>query len=133
MLGEDEGGDSKSLATQLDEKGNFHDLSRSKNKTVSEIQWYPGSETKIALSVIENFDFEHRVKRQGKGIPSCILIFNNKEGNSTAETILNSPLEVTVLEFSPCHPNILVAGCINGQLIIWDLNRVEEKFQKTSE
>ena len=97
MLDEENGGDSKSLATLMDAIGNFHDLSRSKEKTVSDIQWYPGSDKKLALSVIENWEFERRIKSHGKGIPSCVLIFNNKEGMSTAETILNSPLEITVL------------------------------------
>lgn len=41
---------------------------------------------------------------------------------------LNSPQEVTYLSFSPYRKNILLGGCKNGQIVIWDL---EEGFEDT--
>ncbi|KPJ10045.1 WD repeat-containing protein 63 [Papilio machaon] len=34
---------------------------------------------------------------------------------------LQSPREVKVLSFCPFNENILVGGCINGQIVVWDL------------
>ncbi|XP_026752451.3 dynein axonemal intermediate chain 3 [Galleria mellonella] len=49
---------------------------------------------------------------------------------------LESPREVKVLSFCPFDENILIGGCINGQIVVWDLtNKLEnvEKFEVLSE
>ena len=40
------------------------------------------------------------------------------------EFILESPIEVTCFEFNPGQPNVVVGGCCNGQIIMWDYGRV---------
>lgn len=43
---------------------------------------------------------------------------------------LESPREVITLSFCPFDENILVGGCINGQVIIWDLTNKLENVEK---
>ncbi|XP_060801877.1 dynein axonemal intermediate chain 3 [Amyelois transitella] len=43
---------------------------------------------------------------------------------------LESPREVKVLSFCPFNENILVAGCINGQIVVWDLTNKLENVEK---
>lgn len=43
---------------------------------------------------------------------------------------LESPREVKVLSFCPFDENILVGGCINGQLVIWDLTHKLENVEQ---
>lgn len=47
--------------------------------------------------------------------------------------VLETPREVTYLSFCPYDPNVLIAGLISGQLIIWDLinclHRVEHSVE----
>jgi hypothetical protein len=38
--------------------------------------------------------------------------------------VLTSPLEILTFEFNPKDPNIIVAGAINGQILMWDLKNV---------
>ncbi|CAG5052722.1 unnamed protein product [Parnassius apollo] len=49
---------------------------------------------------------------------------------------LQSPREVKVLSFCPFNENILIGGCINGQVVLWDLTnklRNVESIQVLSE
>lgn len=43
---------------------------------------------------------------------------------------LESPREVKVLSFCPFDENILVGGCINGQIVIWDITNKLENVEK---
>ena len=40
------------------------------------------------------------------------------------EYILESPVEVTCFEFNSAQPSLVVGGCCNGQIIMWDNSRV---------
>ncbi|CAK1545995.1 unnamed protein product [Leptosia nina] len=43
---------------------------------------------------------------------------------------LESPREVKVLSFCPFNENILIGGCINGQIILWDLTNKLENVER---
>lgn len=43
---------------------------------------------------------------------------------------LESPREVKVLSFCPFDENILVGGCINGQVVVWDLTHKLENVER---
>jgi hypothetical protein len=34
--------------------------------------------------------------------------------------VLESPHEVTTFQYNPLNPDIIVGGCCNGQVIMWD-------------
>ena len=35
--------------------------------------------------------------------------------------VLETPIEISALEWHPENPYVIVGGCISGQIIIWDL------------
>ncbi|XP_053604138.1 dynein axonemal intermediate chain 3 [Plodia interpunctella] len=43
---------------------------------------------------------------------------------------LEAPREVKVLSFCPFNENVLVGGCINGQIVVWDLTNKLENVEK---
>lgn len=43
---------------------------------------------------------------------------------------LEVPREVKVLSFCPFNENILVGGCVNGQIVVWDLTNKLENVEK---
>ncbi|CAG9559545.1 unnamed protein product [Danaus chrysippus] len=43
---------------------------------------------------------------------------------------LESPREVKVLSFCPFDENILIGGCVNGQIVIWDIQHKLENVEK---
>ncbi|XP_045494443.1 dynein axonemal intermediate chain 3 [Colias croceus] len=43
---------------------------------------------------------------------------------------LEAPREVKILSFCPFNENILIGGCVNGQIIIWDISNKLENVEK---
>lgn len=61
-----------------------------------------------------------------KSSKSFILFWNYEDLHAIDPLlILTSPLEILTFEFNPKDPNIIIAGTINGQIIMWDLKGVE--------
>lgn len=42
-----------------------------------------------------------------------------------AQYALQTPVEISCIEFAPENPRVLIGGCINGQLISWDMSSNE--------
>lgn len=60
-----------------------------------------------------------------KSSKSFILFWNYEDMHAIDPLlILSSPLEITTFEFNPKDPSIIVAGTINGQILLWDLKNV---------
>lgn len=82
------------------------------------------------MSMIENLSFDDRVEITGKSFESHVLIMNFSDAHIiTLNYVLETPIEVSSIEFHPENPNVLIGGCISGQLIVWDLSCVESRIQ----
>ena len=46
------------------------------------------------------------------------------------QLVLESPHETFVFRFNPVNPNLVAAGCITGQVLLWDLTEAMEKLRK---
>lgn len=81
------------------------------------------------MSMIDNMDFDTRSKVQGTSFESYVLILNFSDNHIiTLNYVLETPIEVTTIEFHPENPNLLYAGCFNGQIIVWDLSSMEHRI-----
>jgi len=81
------------------------------------------------MSLINHCSFEERCGQQGKSFTSNVLILNFKDEHIiTLNYVLETPVEVTCIEFHPEDPNVLFGGCINGQLIVWDIKSVDHRI-----
>lgn len=102
-----------------------------KGKKVSCIQFQPwvGSYKNnpiIAESFIENLEFDQRVIFSMKSSKSVILFWNYEDMHAIDPLlVLTSPLEVMTFEFNPKDPSIIIAGTINGQIMMWDLKGMD--------
>lgn len=60
-----------------------------------------------------------------KSYKSCILFWNFEDLHAIDPVlILSSPLEILTFEFNPKDPNIIIAGAINGQIVMWDIHSI---------
>lgn len=105
-------------------------------KRVSCIKFHPTKPFLVAMSMIEYMKFHDRAEIIGKSWNSHVLIMNFSDNHIiTLAYVLETPIEVTTIEFHPENPNVLVGGCINGQIIVWDLSsqdhRIANKSTKT--
>ena len=60
-----------------------------------------------------------------KSYKSCILFWNFEDLHAIDPIlILSCPLEVLSFEFNPKDPNIIIAGTVNGQIVMWDIHSI---------
>ncbi|XP_012553598.1 dynein axonemal intermediate chain 3 isoform X1 [Hydra vulgaris] len=114
----------------LKEYQSFTDLQFSKNKSISEVQWHPTIKGLIAVSCIEHMTFYDRVDNSTSLLmePSLILIWSFGDPIHPL-LLLESPTNVLCFKFNPTNPNIIAAGCINGQIVMWDITEHSDRLQ----
>lgn len=78
------------------------------------------------MSIVEKLSFDERAEVAGKSFESQVLILNFADSQVIyAQYALQTPVEISSIEFAPENPKVLIGGCINGQLISWDLGSQE--------
>lgn len=81
------------------------------------------------MSMIENLSFDDRCAITGKSFDSHVLIMNFSDAHIiTLNYVLETPIEISTIEFHPENPNVIVGGTISGQLVIWDLSCLESRI-----
>ena len=79
--------------------------------------------------MIENLSFDDRTEITGKSFDSHVLIMNFSDAHIiTLNYVLETPIEISSIEWHPENPNVLIGGCISGQLIVWDLSCIESRI-----
>uniref|UniRef100_A0AAR2K6V8 WD repeat domain 63 n=1 Tax=Pygocentrus nattereri TaxID=42514 RepID=A0AAR2K6V8_PYGNA len=131
-LGEEDAMFGGKAETHLKEYQSFTDLHYSKEKTISYISWYPAISGVIAVSVTERLSFEERIDRSTNLLlnPALILFWSFSDPINP-QLLLECPDDVFCFEFCPSDPNVIVGGCMNGQVVLWDISGHVERLQGT--
>ena len=45
------------------------------------------------------------------------------------QLLLEAPDDIMSFKFSPTEPHIIAGGCVNGQLVMWDISAHEERLK----
>ncbi|XP_069705635.1 dynein axonemal intermediate chain 3-like [Periplaneta americana] len=115
----------------------FYDVRYCKHKFISAISWHPTltgtvacayADTIRTISIPIKKDVTDEVFRAVYG--SNVVIIWSFVDFLTPKLILKTSREVHALQFCPFNENILVGGCINGQVVIWDLT---DRIKKVEE
>lgn len=114
----------------LKEYQSFTDLQFSKDRTVTCIEWHPVLKGVIAVSVAERLSFDDRIDYAARVImtPSLILIWSFTDPIHP-QLILEAPDDIYCFKFCPTDPNIIVGGCINGQVVLWDIASYTDRLK----
>lgn len=119
----------------------FHDYVcftdvRAKNKYVSSAAFHPMWSGIVALAysdgspnILKNVSGRpDPIQRAVYGL-NPVMIWSHID-SLLPKLYLESPREVKFLSFCPFDENILVGGCVNGQVILWDLKNKLENVEK---
>lgn len=134
-----------SIPTPLDfnEYMSFTDIGMCKGKTISSIAWHPMWSGTVAISYSDVAPNDYlsapsmtdEVDRAVHGV-NPVLLWSLLDALN-AKLLMEAHREVTALSFCPYDENILIGGCTNGQVIVWDirnkLKNVEEEEILTDE
>ncbi|NXU13030.1 WDR63 protein, partial [Pardalotus punctatus] len=104
-----------------------------KNRTISCIHWHPTIFGIIALSARQQPAYEEQVNLPNKSLlhQSVILLWSFFYP-VCPQLILMAPEDIYCFEFSPSDPNVIAGGCVNGQVVLWDISKHKEKLQNTN-
>ncbi|NXH65017.1 WDR63 protein, partial [Rhabdornis inornatus] len=110
----------------------FTDVQYLKNRTISCIRWHPTIYGIIALSAGEQPSDEEQVNLSNKSLlhQSVILLWSFFDP-ICLQLVLKAPEDIYCFQFSPSDPNIIAGGCVNGQVVLWDISKHETKLQST--
>ncbi|XP_054422809.1 dynein axonemal intermediate chain 3 [Pteronotus mesoamericanus] len=129
-LAEEEGTFGDKTDTHLKEYQSFTDLHNLTEKMITCVSWHPEIYGLLAVSVAVRLSFEERVHFSGKLLlqPSLILFWSFSDPIHP-QLMLESPEDIFCFKFCPTNPNIIAGGCINGQIIMWDITAHAERIE----
>ncbi|KFP92354.1 WD repeat-containing protein 63, partial [Apaloderma vittatum] len=108
----------------------FTDLRYLKDRTISCVCWHPTKWGIIAVSARERLSYEDQVNLSDKALlQESVIVFWSILDPIHPQLMLECPEDIYCFQFSPHDPNIIAGGCINGQIVLWDISEHEEKLQ----
>lgn len=107
---------------ELIESQSFADL-RYKSKSVSYMEWHPEISDVFAMSSCSRVTLDERIEQsfQVKTKQSVISFWSVNSPHKPL-LFLNAPDDVLVFKFHPGNCMIVVAGCVGGQAVVWDIS-----------
>ncbi|NXP05918.1 WDR63 protein, partial [Thinocorus orbignyianus] len=131
-LAEDESSSGGKPDVYLKAYQSFTDLHYLKDRTISCVCWHPTIYGIIAVSSREQLFYEEEVNLSVKSVlQQSVILFLSFSDTIHPQLMLECPEDIYCFQFSPSDPNIIVAGCINGQIVLWDISQHEENLQST--
>lgn len=118
----------------LKEYQSFTDLLFSKDKTLTCIEWHPTIKGVIAVSCAERVTFDDRVDNASKILmnPSLILLWSFLDPIHP-QILLEAPDDIFCFKFNPSDPNVITGGCINGQVVMWDISKHSDRLRSNQQ
>ncbi|CAH8475140.1 unnamed protein product [Heterobilharzia americana] len=102
----------------------FTDLKFSKDKAITMIQSHPTIKSIVATSVGERLIYDQRVDQASRILlqPTHIILWSFNDPLKP-QLLLNAPDDIICFQFNPTNPNYIAGGCVNGQVVLWDIEK----------
>ncbi|XP_054459355.1 dynein axonemal intermediate chain 3 [Anoplopoma fimbria] len=99
----------------------FTDQNYTKDKKISSINWHPTIYGVIAVALTEKKE-EHLNESTTFVFKASFILFYSFSDPSNPQLLLECPDDIFAFEFCPSDPDIIVGGCVNGQVVLWDIS-----------
>lgn len=97
------------------------------NNEICCIDWMPGRSDTVAISFASTNTFDEYLSSWVNAPVEHIFLWNFQAILHPSH-VLESPSVVKVFKFCPTNPNIIVCGCENGQVLMYDLSDENTKI-----
>lgn len=121
ILGDEDGQEGVQSESDLRYLKNFADANYSKNKVIAAIDWMPKAQGMVAVSAVRNISFDQRIPILGQTSTSFVMLWDFRLLVKPL-ILMQSNHEVFAFRFNRTDPNIVVGGCITGQVVLWEVN-----------
>lgn len=108
---------------KVKEIAQFYDERWSKKRMVSSIDFSPKFSELLLASYTKNPTAPHD--------PDGIVQVWNMHLHDRPEFVFHAQSDILTAKFSPFHPNLIVGGAYNGQVLLWDTRARAAPVQKT--
>nr|XP_054494326.1 dynein axonemal intermediate chain 3 [Agelaius phoeniceus] len=109
----------------------FTDVQYLKNRTITCVRWHPTIYGIIALSAREQPSYEEQVNLSNKSLLQSVILLWSMFDPLCLQLVLKAPEDICCFQFSPSNPNLIAGGCVDGQIVLWDISKHEEKLEST--
>ncbi|KAJ3123538.1 WD repeat-containing protein 63 [Nowakowskiella sp. JEL0407] len=118
--------------TYLQEYQSFKDLVHSRDRSISCVDWHPSLKGVLAISCSHQMTLDERIENGFtiKSKESLILIWNFHDPIHP-QLLLEAPEDISTFKFNPHDHNIIIGGCQNGQIVVWDISEHQDKLKST--
>ena len=82
----------------------------------------------IAVSCGDSYSFNERIDLSFIQSNFLILIWNFVDPIHP-QLFLEAPDTVRCFQFNPSNPNVIVGGCSNGQIVLWNIEDYQDRLQ----
>ncbi|XP_011503616.1 PREDICTED: WD repeat-containing protein 63-like [Ceratosolen solmsi marchali] len=112
------------------ERQNFYNGQLSQGCLINDVTWHPqwtGIMAAAYTTISKSENLSTRMVLNLKYNHASQVLLWSFDDCLKPKLILESKREVTTVSFCPTNGNIIVGGCINGQIVIWDITgKIEE-------
>ncbi|NXU85438.1 WDR63 protein, partial [Xiphorhynchus elegans] len=128
-LAEDKSGSDGKPDVYLKAYQSFTDLQYLKGRTISCVCCHPTICGIIAVSARKQLPYEDEVNLSSKSLlHQSVILFWSFFDLIRPQLVLECPEDIYCFQFNPSDPNIIAAGCINGQVVLWDISQHQKNL-----
>lgn len=120
MIEGDDIAQGSSKGDSIKEAYSFQDLKYSKNKMICAIDWHEEGKGTLGCAYVSKQDFKGRVDQSGLVTSAVVLVWDFAD-NINPQYVLEGPADMFTFKFNPTNPEWVAAGCISGQVVLWNL------------
>ncbi|KAF3835398.1 hypothetical protein F7725_027956 [Dissostichus mawsoni] len=95
----------------------FTDQKYTKDKKISSINWHPTIYGVLAVALTEKKKEVVMDESSAFEVRASHIVFYSFSDPSNPQLLLECPDDIFAFEFCPSDPNIIVGGCVNGQVL----------------
>ena len=119
---------------ELMEVQSFSDLQYTKQKSVSFMEWHPEIPGVFAMSTCSRATMNERIEQSFKiKTRQSTISFWCTTRPHKALLFLDAPDDIMVFGFHPQDNSVIIAGCVNGQVVLWDISQHRQSLDPAEE
>lgn len=104
--------------------GNYTDIVYSKGRAVQYLDIHPTQKDIVAISICNPGPMDEIIPTLNTSTPAYVIVW--QYGQIRPRYLLKAPLDCTVFRFNPTQPHLVVGGCRNGTILLWDTSNEDQ-------
>ena len=98
--------------------------------TITAAEWHPTISGIICVATAAKISYSNRIEKSVARGSSKVLIWKITNPIDPV-VLLEAPDDIFSIAFNPSDPDILAGGCINGQVVLWNLADFRTAMERT--